>query len=98
MPAPAFTREEEYLISLLRGDIQESSAFMWSYLLPGLALAGFAAVYDSVWMVLSAFVVVCGFRVYEESFAKKWKPTYRSIILKYEEAIAAGGQGGQIAN
>lgn len=92
MPAPQFTREEEYCISALRGDIPESAAFMWSYILPGLVLAGFAAYYDSVLMVLSAFVVVCGFRIYEESFAAKWKPLYRSVILKCEEAVNAGGE------
>jgi hypothetical protein len=74
MTAPKFTREEEYLIGVLRGDIPEGAAFMWSYLIPGLVLAAFAAFYGSVWMVLSAFAVVCVFRIYEESFAKKWKP------------------------
>ena len=87
MPMPTFTREEEYLVAAIRSESKGMQAFMWSYVLSGLALAGFAAFYGNVWMMFSAFVVVCGFRVYEEWWQEKWKPIFRSIILKYDEAV-----------
>lgn len=39
-------------------------------------------------MMLAAFVMVCGFRIYEERFQNKWMPLWRSIISKYESAAS----------
>jgi hypothetical protein len=40
-------------------------------------------------MLLSAFAVVCGFRIYEERYQAKWTPRWRAIIDKYEAAALA---------
>ena len=57
-----------------------------AYVITGALLAGFAANFESIPMMLSAFVVVCGFRIYEERFQTKWVPMWQSIIAKYEAA------------
>ena len=49
-------------------------------------LAGFGAFHSSVPMILTAFAVVVGFRIYEEMYHSKWVPLWRSIIVKYEAA------------
>lgn len=35
-------------------------------------------------MMLAAFVIVVGFRIYEEMFQSKWLPLWPFIISKYE--------------
>jgi hypothetical protein len=85
---PTFSAEEQYLVSVMRGDVKDTSAFMWTYLLTGALIAGFAAYYENIWMMLSAFVVLCGVRIYEERWQLKWRPVTRSVILKYEAACA----------
>lgn len=89
MTRPEFTADEQYLIRFVQSTTaaRQYNSYMWGYLTTGLVLAGFAAYNDSVLMLLSAFVVVCGFRVYEERFQSRWTPVWRSIIEKYEAAI-----------
>ncbi len=53
----------------------------------GALIAGFAAYCENVLMMLAAFVIVCGFRLYEERFQSRWLPLWQSIIEKYENAI-----------
>jgi hypothetical protein len=88
MPRPEFTNDEQYLLSFVQTthSVHQNNPFMWSYLLSGLLLAGFAAYNESTLMLLSAFLVVCGFRVYEEQSQARWIPIWRSIIEKYENA------------
>ena len=59
---------------------------MWGYVVAGSVLAAFGAYQSSIPMLLSAFVVAIGFRIYEELFQSKWLPIWRSIIAKYEAA------------
>jgi hypothetical protein len=88
MPLPDFTSDEQYLINSIRSPkaSSNSSSYMWGYVIGGALIAVFAAYYENVLMMLAAFVVVCGFRVYEEHFQLKWMPLWRSIIEKYEAA------------
>ena len=60
-----------------------TNSYMWGYVIAGVVIAGFAAFNDSMLMMVSAFVVVCGFRIYVEHFQSKWTPLWRSIINKY---------------
>lgn len=60
---------------------------MWGYLIGGAVIAAFAAYYDSVPMLLCAFVVVCAFRIYEQRCESRWTPIWRSVIDKYEAAL-----------
>jgi hypothetical protein len=90
MAMPQFTDEELYLINFIRAEkAQQSNSYMMAYLVSGLVLAGFGAYTGSIAMMMSAFLVVCGFRVYEERSEAKWVPVWRSIILKYEDAISS---------
>jgi len=86
---PKFTTDEEFLIKFVKSPTagMQSNSYMWSYILGGMALAGFAAYYENVWMLLSAFIVVCGFRIYEEWYQRRWLPLWGSIINKYEAAL-----------
>ena len=89
MPIPDFTPDEQYLIDSLKspGATRGSSSQMWGYVISGAIIAAFAAYYASVPMMLCAFAVVCGFRIYEERYQRKWMPIWRSLIEKYEAAV-----------
>ena len=52
-------------------------------------MCSFALAYDSLALMASGFAVVCGFRIYEEVLQNRWLPFWRSILAKYEAAIAA---------
>lgn len=94
MPLPDFTDDEQYLINYVKSPsaAQRSYSYMWGYVIGGALLAGFAAYYQSIPMMLAAFVVVCGFRIYEERLTSKWTPLWKSIIEKYESAaVRASG-------
>jgi len=86
MPLPDFTDDERYLINYVKSPNASDGAisYVWGYLLGGAALSGFGAYYGSIPMMLTAFVVICGFRIYEERFQTKWTPLWRSIIVKFE--------------
>jgi len=88
MPLPDFSNDEQYLINYIKAPnaSANSGSYMWGYVIGGILIAGFAAFHDSVAMMLAAFVVVCGFRVYAERFQARWMPVWRSIIQKYESA------------
>lgn len=93
MPLPNFTSDEQYLINCVKSPTASASAstFMWGYIVTGALIAGFSAWHENLLMMLSAFIVVCGFRVYEERFQSKWTPLWKSIIEKFETAAAAAG-------
>ncbi|MEN1681466.1 MAG: hypothetical protein AAGJ46_17940 [Planctomycetota bacterium] len=95
MSLPDFTSDEQYLISAAKADSQGrfGNTYMWSYIVSTALIAGFAAYNESVLMLASAFVVVCGFRVYEETWQARWGPMWKSIIEKYERAAAEGNAG-----
>ena len=88
MPLPEFTNDEQYLISFAKSTRarEQTNTYMWGYLVGGVALAGFGVFHDNVPMMLGAFAVVCGCRVYEELTQTKWTPVWREIIKKYEDA------------
>jgi len=88
MPVPEFTNDEQYLIDWVKSpeSSANSAAFMWGYIIGGIAIAGFAVYHGSIVMMFAAFAIVCGFRAYEEHYQNKWLPLWRSIIAKYESA------------
>lgn len=91
MARPQFTDDELYVIKYTQSATAATTAnsYMWGYVLGGAALAAFAAYYQSVPMLLSAFVVVCGFRLYEDRLQLRWVPVWQSILHKYEAALEA---------
>ena len=94
MTRPEFTADEEFIIAYTKSPraVGDSIAYLCGYIIGGAIVAGVAAYYDSVLMMLAAFIIVCGFRVYEEWFQYRWFPCWRSIIGKYEAAINLKGQ------
>lgn len=88
MPLPDFTPDERYLINAVKspGAAGSWNSYMWGYVIGGAIMAGFAAYHESIPMLLTAFAVVCGFRIYEERCQARWLPLWRSIIEKYEAA------------
>ena len=93
MPLPKFTDNENYLINSVKSPIARGpNTYMLTYVVFGACIAGFAAYYGSIAMMVTAFVVVCGFRIYEEWYQKKWEPLWCSIIDKYEAACVRESQ------
>ena len=86
MSLPEFTPDEQYLIHYVKSQKAAGPHYVWGYVIGGMILCGFAAYYDSIPMMVAAFVVVCGFRVYEEWNQSRWTPIWRSIINKFEAA------------
>lgn len=86
MPLPDFTDDERYLINCAKSTAANSQTnlYMLGYVVGGSVLAAFGAYLSNIPMLLSAFVVVIGFRIYEEYFQSKWLPLWRSVIAKYE--------------
>lgn len=91
MPIPDFTDDERFLINYVKSPLAcaSASSYMWGYIIGGALMAGFSAWYENAFLMLAAFVVVCGFRVYEERFRSQYVRLWRSIIEKYE--VAAKG-------
>ncbi len=91
MPLPEFTHEEQYLISYVKSpDLSKHyNGYMWGYLIGCSVLAGFAAYQQHFGMVLAAFAILCGFRIYEDRYGSRWNPIWRTLIEKYEAAIMA---------
>ena len=94
MPLPDFTDDERYLINFAKSTAatNQTNSYMWGYVIAGSVLAGFGAYQSSIPMILIAFVIVIGFRIYEELFQFKWIPLWRSIITKYEAAALGDGE------
>lgn len=88
MPLPEFTAEEQYLVMHVKSTKSGalSSFYALGYMCPCVLIAGFAAYHESILMMSAAFLVLIGFRVYEERSQAKWIPVWRSIIAKYEAA------------
>lgn len=89
MPLPEFTDDEQYLINFVKSPAasSENNTFMWGYLIGGFALTFFGTIRNEVTLILVAFVLVCGFRIYEEFIQAKWTKIWSSIIGKYEAAL-----------
>ncbi|HYW81457.1 MAG TPA: hypothetical protein VE890_17865 [Thermoguttaceae bacterium] len=87
MSKPDFTPEEQYLISSAKTAAGAGLLFDLAYLLPSVLLAGFGVYTDEIGVVVVAFAVLVGFKVFERSHARKWDPVWKRIFQKYDEAI-----------
>ena len=88
MRRPKFSREEQYFVDWAKSSTGGQSSDVWAYLLPTALIAAFAVLFQSIPMLVCAFIVICVFRVREEFAQRKWAPIWTSIINKYEEALA----------
>lgn len=66
---------------------------MWGYIFGGAIIAGFAAYHGNIVLMLGAFVVFCGLRIYEDRLNQRWIPILRSIIEKYEASATVNDNG-----
>lgn len=89
MSRPSFSPDEQYLVDFLKSPTASDAAnvYMWSYVVGGAALACCAAYHNSVDLLVVAFIVVIGFRLYEERHQRRYIPVWRAVIEKYEAAI-----------
>lgn len=90
MKCPKFTAQEQYLINYMRSAdaAGRSRGYSLGYVVVACVVAGYGALNDSIPMVVIGFLVVVGFRVYEEWYQSRWSPVWRSIFNKYEAALA----------
>ena len=58
---------------------------MWGYVMACSVLAGFGAFHSSVPMILTAFAVVVGFRIYEEMYQMG------AVVAIYYREVRSGG-------
>jgi hypothetical protein len=86
MPAPQFTADEQYLISWAKSSAATTNPFALGYLAAGIMICAVAAYYDSIPFMVVAFIVVCGFRLWEEWYQAKWAHLWGAIVTKYEAA------------
>ncbi len=93
MPIPEFTPDEQLLINSVKSpkNMASLNSYMLAYILSGIILGAFGVYYESVPMMGATIVVLCGIRIYEEWWTSKWMPLWRSVIDKYEDAVAANG-------
>lgn len=89
MPRPDFTPDEQYLVNYAKSPTarRNAGAFTWGYVMGGIALGCCGAYYKSVELMVVAFALVIGFRIYEERYQRRWDPVFRSLIAKYEAAL-----------
>lgn len=88
MPLPEFTPDEQFFISYIKSPRASSiwNSPMWAYSIGGLGCCAYGALYQQVSFMVVAFVLVVGFRIFEQFQEMKWPPICRSIIEKYEAA------------
>lgn len=90
MQRPNFTDHEQSLVSSLKASNGSSQNwYMWGYLIGGCVLTGFGFYHANYVMMLLAFCVVCGMRIREEFVQAEQLPHWRSIIVKYEDALCS---------
>ena len=77
--------QEKYLIQCAKTETSQPNVFMWGYLVSGNVFAGFGAWYGNIHMLTTAFIMVCGIRIHEESSSRKWAG-FGEIIRKFESA------------
>src|SRR5688500_4878711 len=87
-PSSLFNADEQYLINYIQSQSASRwNPFMLGYLLPAIVLCLFGAYNSNFALIVCAFVMMCGFRLYEEHHQRKWAAILKSIVEKYEAAL-----------
>ena len=96
MAYPDFTPEEEYYISYVKQADASlvTNPTMWGYLLCSSVFFSIGAYQSSMPVMVIAFAVMVGYRIYEEFSGAKWTAVWRSIIEKFEAAAATDSEVG----
>ena len=88
MTRPNFTADETYLISYVKSSHgRPANSYMWGYLISSSFVFGFGVYQASIPVMVIAFIVLVGFRLYEEWYGSKWTPIWRCIVEKFESAL-----------
>ncbi len=88
MTKPQFSNEEQYLINSLRMGKGGNIAYDLGYLIPSFVLGGCGIYWNHPFPIFAAFGAIAAFKVWEWSQQSKWAPLWKSIIDKYEDALA----------
>ena len=90
MAYPDFTLDEKYLISYVKTTeaSRSTNSYTWGYMVSSSILFGLGVYHTTVALMVIAFVLVIGFRFYEEWNGNKWTPIWKGIVEKYEAAVA----------
>jgi hypothetical protein len=89
MSAPEFTSDEQYIISYYKSDFARTMFSAWPFHLPLVVIFALGMWHDNSLAMFAAFVSMIGYRVWENSHQPRYHAATRSIIEKYETAIAA---------
>ena len=101
MPKPDFTDDEQYLINSVKSTqaYRHSNSYMWGYMAGAIAFFGVSTYHGNIPLMIIAFAILCGFRIYEEWLQAKWQPLWCTIIAKYEaSAISEFNHAGPDGN
>ena len=88
MTKPHFSDEEQYCINWAKTGQGFNIAFDLGYLIPSFVLAGCGIYWSEPFPLFAALGVIAVFKVWEWSYQYKWAPVWKSIIEKYEDAVA----------
>jgi len=88
MPLPEFTPDEQFFINYIKSSRASSmwNSPMWAYVIGSALLCAYAVPYKQMSLMVVAFVILVGYRIFEHCQEMKWQPICRSIIEKYEAA------------
>jgi len=88
MSKPVFTPEEQFYIHHIKTQDGPDIGFDLAYLLPALAFLVFGICTQNTLACVIAFAGIVFFKLWEWRQRAKWNPVLRSILQKYEEAVA----------
>ena len=93
MKRPAFTDEEQYVISYYKANAASSwlRAMAWHdlpYIVLPLAFVIWGMVRDSALIVFFAFALLLAFRIYDLFASDRWGHVYGAIFAKYDACFA----------
>jgi hypothetical protein len=89
MKRPDFTDAEQEAIKRLMDFRGDPSGFVSAYLGAGFGFFLVALLLGSMWMLAVVLLFVCCCRLYEEWHYRPTVPMWKSVIGKYEAAIAS---------
>ncbi len=87
---PEFTEEETFLLNFAKANStgRQSAIYVWSYLIIALAIVYWGITSANTPITIAGVVVLVVARLQELGQDRRWTNIWRSIIDKYEAALA----------
>lgn len=86
---PEFTDEEQYVVSFYKSQqptgVLSALSNDLPYLVPNLIIAGLGVYFESIAVLVAAFIVLVGFKAREAYYQPRYHEITRSILFKYEQ-------------